>query len=196
MFTGLRIWQISSIILVGLLGTMMAKGGETVLNIGDKAPDINLNDQDGNLWRLKDHLGKSDIVVYFYPAAMSSGCTKQACSYRDSKNALEDLDVVVVGISGDAVSNLKYFQEADHLNFSLLSDVSSSTAKSYGVPIREGGSLVQKINGKEVTLKHSYTLSRWTFIIDKSGKIVYKDKDVNPVEDSQNIVKFLKSTEG
>ena len=182
-----------SVIFLFLISTLIANDKEATLNIGDNAPDIVLNDQDGNLWKLKDHLGKKNIVVYFYPAAMTGGCTKQACSYRDSKNELEELDIEVVGVSSDAVKNLKVFQQAHQLNFGLLSDASAETARKYGVPLDQGGSISRKIGDDEITLERSYTVSRWTFIIDKKGKIVYKDMEVEASEDSQKVIEFLKN---
>jgi peroxiredoxin Q/BCP len=182
-------------LLLVFSGVLIAGEGETILNIGDKAPNIILNDQDGNLWRMEDHLGKKNIVVYFYPIAMTGGCTKQACSYRDSKDELEGLDIVVVGVSSDAVKNLKIFQQANHLNFSLLSDVTAVTANNFGVPLEEGGSITRKVDDEEVILEHSFTPYRWTFIIDKSGKIVYKDTEVDAESDSETVLKFLKNTE-
>lgn len=183
------------VILIFFTGMLMGGDNEVTLKIGDKAPDIVLNDQEGNLWRLKDHLGEKNIVVYFYPAAMTGGCTKQACSYRDSKSELDGLDIVVVGISSDAVSGLRIFQQAHQLNFSLLSDATALVARNYGVPRREGGSITREVDEKEVTLERSFSLNRWTFIIDKNGNIVYKDTEVDAADDSQNILKFLKSTE-
>lgn len=138
-------------------------------------------------------MAKKNIVVYFYPAAMTGGCTKQACSYRDSKNELEELDIEVVGVSSDAVKNLKVFQQAHQLNFGLLSDASAETARKYGVPLDQGGSISRKIGDDEITLERSYTVSRWTFIIDKKGKIVYKDMEVEASEDSQKVIEFLKN---
>jgi peroxiredoxin Q/BCP len=126
---------------------------------------------------------------------MTGGCTKQACSYRDSKDELEGLDIVVVGVSSDAVKNLKIFQQANHLNFSLLSDVTAVTANNFGVPLEEGGSITRKVDDEEVILEHSFTPYRWTFIIDKSGKIVYKDTEVDAESDSETVLKFLKNTE-
>jgi len=193
MFSILLNESIVLIILLLFTGVIVAGEEEATLNIGDKAPDIVLNDQDGNLWQLKDYLGNKNIVVYFYPAAMTGGCTKQACSYRDSKDELVGLDIVVVGISSDAVSGLKVFQQAHQLNFSLLSDASAETARNYGVPIEEGGSIKREVGEKEVTLERSYTPSRWTFIIDKNGKIVFKDTDVDAAADSDKVLKFLKN---
>jgi len=188
-------WYLIIIILLLLSGLVLADEKEGVLNVGDKAPNIVLNDQDGNLWRLNDHLGEKNIVVYFYPAAMTGGCTKQACSYRDSKSDLEEQGIVVVGISSDAVKNLKVFQQAHQLNFNLLSDASGEIAKKYGVPIEEGGTIQRKVGEEEISLDRSYTPDRWTFIIDKEGKIVNINKEVEAAKDSQNILEFLKSTE-
>ena len=67
------------------------------LNVGNKVDSLVANDDEGNLWSLEDHLGKKNIVVYFYPAAMTGGCTKQACAYRDQSSVLNDLDAVAAG---------------------------------------------------------------------------------------------------
>ena len=188
-------WGLVVVSILIMNSALVATDENTILDVGDDAPDIVLNDQDGNLWQLKDHLGIKNIVVYFYPVAMTSGCTKQACSYRDSKDELDGLDIVVVGISGDAVSGLKVFQQAHQLNFSLLSDASAEIARNYGVPTKEGGSIMRKVDEKEVTLERSYTPNRWTFIIDKNGKIVYKDTEVDAAADSKKVLEFLKTVE-
>ncbi len=162
------------------------------LQMGDQAPGFVANDQDGNLWKFEDHRGKSYLVVYFYPAAMTGGCTKQACSYRDQKSGFDDMQVEIVGISGDPVRNLKYFQEAHQLNFALLSDVSGEIAAKFGVPIGKGGSITRSINGEDKNLERMVTASRWTFVIDPQGKVVYKDAEVNAAEDSQKVIDFVR----
>ena len=182
-------------VLLSYMGLSFAEEKDIKLNIGDKAPEFILNNQDGELWNIKDYLGKKNIVVYFYPAAMTGGCTKQACSYRDSKSALDGQDIVVVGISSDAVSGLKVFQQAHQLNFSLLSDASGEIAKKYGVPVEEGGTIQRKVGEKEVSLDRSFSPYRWTFIIDKQGKIANIDREVEAAEDSQNILKFFQKSE-
>ena len=149
-------------------------------------------DEFGKLWKSTDVVGKAYLVVYFYPAAMTGGCTKQACAFRDDKQALLDAGAQVVGISGDKVKNLKYFQQVHNLNFTLLSDADGSIAKKFGVPTRKGGSIKRTIDGKEVTLIRDITASRWTFIIDKAGKIVFKETKVNAANDSKAVLDFLK----
>jgi peroxiredoxin Q/BCP len=167
-----------------------AVGG--ALQVGDSAPSFVANDQDGNLWKSEDHLGKGYLVVYFYPAAMTGGCTKQACSYRDQKSGFDNMRVEVVGVSGDPVKNLKYFQEAHQLNFTLLSDVSGEIATKFGVPIGQGGVITRSIDGQEKELARMVTASRWTFVVDPQGKVVYKDADVDAAADSQKVIDFVR----
>jgi thioredoxin-dependent peroxiredoxin len=106
---------------------------------------------------------------------------------------LEKLGVEVVGVSGDAVINLRYFKDTNNLNFPLLSDVTGEIAKKFAVPISEGGSIKKLIGGNEMILERGLTTSRWTFIINKAGNIVYKNKKVNVVNDSEEVINFIKS---
>ena len=164
------------------------------LEVGDTAPAFKAVDQDGNAWELSDHLDKKYLVVYFYPAAMTGGCTKQACSYRDHQ-ATGSAEFDVVGISGDAVQSLKYFQIAENLNFTLLSDPDGAIAKAFGVPSRLGeGSIERTVDGKDVTLTRTATTSRWTFVVDSSGKVVYKAPQVKATEDLENVLAFIKGS--
>jgi peroxiredoxin Q/BCP len=163
------------------------------VQVNDPAPVIKAMDQDGNPWVLSDHLGGKYLVVYFYPAAMTGGCTKQACAYRDYKKEASDLGFEVVGISADPVQNLKYFQTAERLNFTLLSDPDGAIAEAYGVPVRTGDKSIERtVDGKPVALHRSSTISRWTFIIDPQGKLVYRAEKVKPVEDLENVLAFLR----
>lgn len=182
-----KISMITATLAIGLAAT----AGE--LSVGDQAPDFKAVDQDGKPWSLKDHLGGKQIVVYFYPAAMTGGCTKQACSYRDHLKTTEDPAFQIVGISGDTPENLKYFQQAESLNFTLLSDPDGTVAKAFGVSVTEGKKKITRtVNGKEVELTRSVTAQRWTFIIDPSGKIVYRDDQVKATQDLENVLAFLK----
>lgn len=187
LFPGLLTW-----VLVLSTHVILYAAVSDALQVGDNAPRFVANDQDGNLWKVEDHLGKRYLVVYFYPAAMTGGCTKQACSYRDQKGRFDDMQVEVVGISGDPVRNLKYFQQAHQLNFTLLSDVSGEIAAKFGVPIGAGGVITRSIDGEEKNLARMVTASRWTFVIDPQGKIVYKDAEVNAAEDSQKVMDFVR----
>lgn len=186
-----RIIMICIIILISMSIAYAPEEGK--LEIGDKAPPIRANDDAGNLWKLEDHLGEKYLVVYFYPAAMTGGCTKQACSYRDKKDDLSELKVEVVGVSGDPVSNLQIFKQIHNLNFTLLSDVSGDIAHRFGVPVGEGNTISRTIDDKEISLERALTETRWTFVIDKTGKVIYKDTEVEAEKDSQKVLEFLKN---
>jgi len=176
-----------------LLTVIATNGNSQELNVGDKAPEFKTQADDGSNWDLKDNVGKKFIVVYFYPAAMTGGCTKQACSYRDLKNEIASADAMVVGVSGDNVEGLKLFKKANDLNFTLLSDSKGDIAKKFGVPTREGGTITREIDGQDFDLVRGVTASRWTFVIDKTGKIVYKNTEVDATKDTEQILEFIKN---
>ncbi|HKJ79655.1 MAG TPA: peroxiredoxin [Prolixibacteraceae bacterium] len=163
------------------------------LEVGDKVPEFKATADDGTTWKSGNHIGDNYLVVYFYPAAMTGGCTKQACAYRDMKSDIESENATVVGVSGDNVEGLKIFKDAYDLNFTLLADESGEIAKLFGVPTRDGGSITKEVDGKSVELERGTTASRWTFIIDKNGKVVYKNDDVNATQDTQEVLSFLKN---
>ncbi|MFC1607247.1 peroxiredoxin [Candidatus Latescibacterota bacterium] len=182
-----------SIATLFLIAVSLIAADTRILEIGDQAPVIYANDDNGDLWTSEDYLAKKYVIVYFYPAAMTGGCTKQACSYRDNKADLDGLDVEVVGVSGDAVNNLKLFKEVHDLNFSLLSDAGGDIAKKFGVPLRDGGAINKTVDGQIFSLKRSFTEARWTFVIGKDGTVIYKNTEVNAEKDSANIIEFLKN---
>lgn len=193
---------VSFFILCGCVGLLVVLGGValgaedrgTTLAVGDKAPQFNANTDAGDLWQTEDRVGRGRyVVVYFYPAAMTGGCTKQACSYRDQAADLSGLDVEVIGISADPVNNLRLFRAAHKLNFTLLSDVNGFIAGKFGVPVTKGGTFKATIDGKEIVLKRPYTLARWTFILGKDGKILYQDTHVDAPNDSRKAIEFLRS---
>ena len=164
------------------------------LKIGDQVKPFIAQADNGKVWKSYKVVGKKNLVVYFYPAAMTGGCTKQACAYRDSKDDLSGLDAEVVGVSGDEVRNLDVFKRAHDLNFTLLSDPEGKIAKQFGVPVKEGEKSIERtLDGTPYILKRDITTARWTFIIDKKGKLVYKSTEVNAAEDSKAVIAILKS---
>lgn len=183
----------SLFIAVCTLG-LAANAGE--VPVGEKAPSFKAVDQDGKPWLLKEHLGERYLVIYFYPAAMTGGCTKQACSYRDHIKTTADRTFEIVGISGDTPKNLNYFRQAEGLNFTLLSDPNGDIAKAFGVPVKAGEkTLTRTVDGKEVELSRTSTTARWTFIIDPTGKIVYRNDKVKATQDLNDVLAFLKKTD-
>jgi peroxiredoxin Q/BCP len=126
---------------------------------GDPAPAFALLDQDGNKVALKDFKGRK-VIVYFYPAAMTPGCTKQACDFRDSLDSLQAAGYAVVGISPDKPEKLAKFRDRDAVTFPLLSDPDKATLQAYGAYGEK------TMYGKTVT-----GVIRSTFVVDEKGKI-------------------------
>ena len=182
---------ITTIFLLGVVINGFTQTG--ILKVGDKAPEFSATTDDGSTWDLKDHIGKDNIVVYFFPAAMTTGCTKEACAYRDVKNDIQSADAMVVGISGDNVDGLKLFKKAENLNFPLLSDSHGEIAKKFGVPTRDGGKITREVDGKSYDLVRGITASRWTFIINKQGNIAYINEKVDAPNDASQVLQFMKN---
>ena len=128
--------------------------------VGNLAPAFTLTDQDGNKVSLKQFRDNQNVVLYFYPKAMTPGCTAQACGLRDSQKELEQLDTTVLGVSPDPVARLGKFIEKQDLNFTLLSDEDHAVAEKYGA----WG--LKKFMGRE-----SMGILRTTFIIGKVGRL-------------------------
>lgn len=163
------------------------------LEIGDKAPAFEAVDDSGKTWKSADHVGKKIVVVYFYPADMTGGCTAQACGYRDNMDALKQAGVEVVGVSGDSAENHQLFKKEHDLNFTLLADGDGAVAKKFGVPVSLGEKTVNKlIGGKNAALVRTATAKRWTFVIDLKGNIVHKNAKVKAKQDPQKILDAVK----
>lgn len=171
--------------------TNSADAQDRALDVGDPAPTFAATADDGQPWRSADHVGKRFLVVYFYPAAMTEGCTAQACSFRDNRSRLQELGAEVVGVSGDRLDNLRAFKGSNRLNFPLLSDTAGTIARAFGVPLRQGGSITRTVEGKELALTRDVTAARWTFIIDRDGRIAYKDTQVNAAGDGEAVINAI-----
>ena len=177
------------IILLTITFSVMAQN-ENELKIGDKIPEFSGTDDTGANWKSENV--KSDfMVVYFYPAAMTGGCTAQACAYRDDKATFDKMGATIIGISGDEVKNLKYFKESSQLNFPLISDSNGDISKIFGVPTKDGGSITREIAGENFLFARGITASRWTFVLDKNRKIIYKNTEVNAAEDSKKVMEVI-----
>jgi thioredoxin-dependent peroxiredoxin len=127
---------------------------------GDLAPDFTLPDADGNLVSLSALRSGGPAIIYFYPAAMTPGCTKQACDFRDSRSDLSGAGFTVVGISPDAPAKLAKFRDKEGLTFPLLSDQSREVLKAYGA-----------FGQKMMYGKTTVGVIRSTFVVGADGKI-------------------------
>jgi thioredoxin-dependent peroxiredoxin len=124
------------------------------IGVGDKAPDFTLASQSGEQVRLQDRLGDRVVVLYFYPKDNTSGCTAEACAFRDSHETFTDAGAEVIGISSDSTDKHAAFAGRHNLPFTLLSDCGGRVRKSYGVP-----SVLGVIPG------------RVTYVIDRTGTV-------------------------
>ena len=175
-----------------ILGTLAQTSGQAVL--GEKVHNFSTLDQNGEKWTLKSNLKKTDyLVIYFYPAAFTGGCTKQACSYRDQKGELAEVGASVAGVSGDSPETLELFALEHALNFTMLADESGEIAGIFGVPQSEGGTINREIKGANLDLTRGTTIQRWTFILNQDGELIYKDSEVDAAADSEMVLEFLSS---
>jgi peroxiredoxin Q/BCP len=141
------------------------------LKVGDKAPDFALFNQDGEMVRLADFKGKK-VAIYFYPKDSTPGCTQQACSLRNSFDALQAAGITILGLSKGSVRSKQRFIKKQHLPFTLLI-ATNRTLKDYGV---------------NTGLFRLFLPRRWTFLIDENGIIVAIIKDVNTKNHAQQIL--------
>jgi len=152
------------------------------ITIGETAPLFTLLDENSNEVSLADYIGKKQVIVYFYPKAMTPGCTVQAQGLRDSKDELEKLNTVVFGISPDEPKRLLKFCQRDELNFTLLSDVDHKVADDFGV----WG--LKKFMGREYDGIH-----RLSFLIGLDGKISHVFNKFKTKTHHEVVLEFLNS---
>ncbi|HSX41492.1 MAG TPA: thioredoxin-dependent thiol peroxidase [Candidatus Saccharimonadales bacterium] len=141
------------------------------------APNFTLQDQDGQEHSLSDYAGQW-LVVYFYPKDDTPGCTKEACSFRDGRDLLEERGIKVVGISGDSVASHKKFAEKFKLNFTLLADPDRKVIEAYGA-----------LGEKSMFGKKYIGILRNTYLINPQGKIVKEYTKVKPEDHAAQILR-------
>ena len=149
------------------------------LEVGRTAPGFSLPDADGNTVRLADFKGRA-VIVYFYPAASTPGCTKQACTFRDSLAGLNGAGIDVVGISPDKPEKLAKFRDAEALTFPLLSDPERKVLTAWGTFGEK------KMYGKTVQ-----GVIRSTFLVDEKGKIALAQYNVKAAAAATLIQKII-----
>ena len=152
------------------------------LKVGDKAPQFTLLDQHEQPVSLSQFAGKK-VLVYFYPKALTPGCTTQACGLRDSKSELDKLNIVVLGISPDLPKKLAQFVEKKALNFTLLSDADHQVAEAFGVW------------GEKKFMGRTYDgIHRISFLVNEQGVIEQVFDKFKTGEHHQMVVDFVKGT--
>ncbi|QLB12728.1 peroxiredoxin Q/BCP [Bisgaardia hudsonensis] len=149
------------------------------LKIGDLAPYFSLLNQHNEQISLQDFQGKK-VLVYFYPKALTPGCTTQACQLRDNKTKFDNLNIIILGISPDSPSKLTNFMQKKNLNFILLSDEDHNVAEQFGVWGEK------KFMGKTYNGIH-----RISFLIDETGKIEYIFEKFKTKDHHQVVLDYL-----
>ena len=147
-----------------------------MLEIGIKAPEFSLPDQNGQMHSLKDYKGKK-VVLYLYPKDMTSGCSKQACRFAELYPQFREKDAVILGVSKDSVSSHKKFEEKFGLPFTILSDPEQEVIKAYDV-LKEKSMYGRKYMG----------VARSTYLIDEKGKIAKAFGNVKATENPDQML--------
>jgi peroxiredoxin Q/BCP len=168
--------------------------GEKKVKVGDKAPALKGIDENGKSWKSADVVGKKVLVLYFYPADFTGGCTAQACGFRDDIEKLQSQGIEVVGVSGDSVKTHHMFKEYHKLPFTLLADEKGELAKVFGVPVKLGAFKSPAIDasGNKVQMDRGAQINRYTVVIDKKGTVVAMDQVNDAKGDSKRIAELVK----
>ena len=142
-----------------------------MLEVGTKAPDFELPDQNGELHKLSEYLGKK-VILYFYPKDNTAGCTKQACGFSERYPQICEKGAVVLGVSKDSVASHKKFEEKYGLAFTLLSDTERKVIEPYDVKVSMG-------------------VVRTTYLIDENGIIIKANDKVKAADDPEKMLQEL-----
>jgi hypothetical protein len=147
-----------------------------MLEVGTKAPDFNLPDQNGNMHSLSEYKGKK-LILYFYPKDSTPGCTKQACGFSERYPLFVEKGVEIIGISKDSVASHKKFEEKNGLGFTILSDTELAAINAYDVWHKK------KMAGREYM-----GVVRTTYLIDEEGIIIRANDKVKAEKDPENML--------
>ena len=150
-----------------------------MIEVGTKAPDFSLPDQNGDMHSLSDYKGKK-VILYFYPKDSTAGCTKQACGFADRYPQIQERGAVVLGVSKDTVASHKRFEEKYGLPFTLLSDTELEVIKAYDV-------WKEKKNYGKVSMG----VVRTTYLIDEEGMIIKAMDKVKAADNPQQMLEEL-----
>jgi peroxiredoxin Q/BCP len=171
MFRTFLVSIVAAVVLTGALAAQSPSG--VTLKVGDQAPDFTLKASDGKTYSLADYRGKKAVVVAWFPKAFTRGCTLECKSLAANGEQLRKYDVAYFMASVDVVDDNTRFAESEKADFPLLSDSDKSVAARYGVLTQRG------------------MANRWTFYIDKNGRIAYVDRAVNPETSAEDILARL-----
>ncbi len=160
------------LVLMSLFSLLFGSARAEALKVGDQAPVISATTDAGTTLNLGDVYKKNDYtLVWFYPKALTGGCTKQGCSLRDAGAELKKKGVAVIGVSTDTVEKQKEFKDANNFPFPLLADTDKKVVKAFG----QSGAMMA---------------SREAYLIDRNGKVVYRDEKQTDKQ-AEKVLEFL-----
>ncbi|HKI31206.1 MAG TPA: peroxiredoxin [Gemmataceae bacterium] len=188
---GLAALLLGAFVLAPAAGRAAEKKEAEGVKVGDKAPTFEATDDQGKTWKSGDHVGKKFVVIYFYPADFTGGCTKQACAFRDAGDKLTDKGIEVIGVSGDSAKNHELFKKHHKLNFTLLADEDGALAKKFGVPLRDPKGGKSKVPDSDIEIKQGVRIARWTVVIDKDGKVIHKAEVKDVEKDPMTVLEVI-----
>jgi len=173
---------LNSVLIYFIIAISLVYPGQPMnkIAVGSKVPEFKLLDQNGQEFDIKNVIGKSKLVIYFYPKDETSGCTKEACAFRDQFEVFKRADAVVIGISAQSAESHMNFAKHHNLPFTLLSDPDKTVSKLFGVRNNLLGALPGRV----------------TYVADKSGKVVYifesQTEPTRHVDEALRIIKEMK----
>jgi len=173
---GITLMKRSLSTIAALFALCLAAVASEHIAVGQPAPEFELSDQNGQLHSLEDYRDQW-VVLYFYPKDQTPGCTTEACEFRDSIFAFEDINAQILGVSLDDAESHKKFAEKHSLPFPLLADIEGKASEAYNVKTRMFGMTIAK---------------RQTFLIDPDGKLAKHYEKVEPSEHAQQVLADLK----
>lgn len=145
------------VVLILIVFSVFRSNAQNPLKVGDKIPSFQLKDQSGENFDIDQYIGNTAMVIYFYPKDDTPGCTKEACSFRDSYEAFTDKNIKVIGISSDDVESHKNFAAKYNLPFTLLADTESEVRDLFGVKNNAFGLIPGRV----------------TYVIDQKGEVIF-----------------------
>ncbi len=145
------------VVLILIVFSVFRSNAQNPLKVGDKIPSFQLKDQSGENFDIDQYIGNTAMVIYFYPKDDTPGCTKEACSFRDSYEAFTDKKIKVIGISSDDVESHKNFAAKYNLPFTLLADTESEVRNLFGVKNNAFGLIPGRV----------------TYVIDQKGEVIF-----------------------
>jgi thioredoxin-dependent peroxiredoxin len=163
------------------------------VQVGARGPEWTAVDDQGKKWTSTAHVGKWVLVLFFYEGDFMANCTRQARDMETLHKQIRAEGAELIGISGDSAETHQLFRKTNKLTYRLLCDYEGKMTYRYGVAKSGGGvRRIKDSSGDEIEIRRGCTPARWTFIIDREGKVVYKKINVDPATHAREVLSFVR----